>query len=159
MIFVELYDFLSVQATTNVRLTPMKNVAAQIISENGMWRSSSELRSRLTFASRMGVSQRCLSHAALSCTSQLGLSFACNFHHLSRAACMCTSHSSLSFAILGCPSQWLLSSALVMCTSHLHLICTSPSHLSLLHLTSSPLHISCASLIAPLACTSDLRLL
>ena len=64
---------------------------------------------------------------------------------------MCTSHSSLSFAILGCPSQWLLSSALVMCTSHLHL--------SISPLAFAPHILLIASLIAPLTCTSDLHLL
>ena len=38
--------------------------------------------------------------------------------------------------------------------SHLHF----PFHLSLVHLTSSPLNLSFASLIAPLTCTSDLHL-
>ena len=101
----------------------------------------------------MCTSQLCLLYAALSRTSQLGLSKALNFYHLSHAACMCTSHSSLSFAILGCPSQWRLSAALVICTSHLHLICTSPSHLSLAarFCTSHPL--DCIS-----DCTSYLHL-
>ena len=39
--------------------------------------------------------------------------------------------------------------------SHLHF----PFHLSLVHLTSSPLNLSFASLIAPLTSTSDLHLL
>ena len=60
-----------------------------------------------------------------------------------------------------------LSSAPLLCIGHLYLSCASHLHLSIspltcslpLHLTSSRLRLSFASLIAPLTCTSDAHLL